>query len=128
MRYDTTDGPELLLPDRFGLKDSRPTKESDCYALGMVIYEVLSGKVPFSGLKDFIVIPKVVEGERSRMDLIQCPGFSMGIGTWTAAGWTRVTLETPAVDVFFIICHPSRFRCTQIAFMRYHSTAIILFS
>ena len=55
--------PELLRPDRFGLKDSRPTKESDYYALGMVIYEVLSGKVPFAGLKDFIVIPKVVEGE-----------------------------------------------------------------
>jgi len=32
--------PELLDPDRYGLPDSRPTKESDCYALGMVAYEV----------------------------------------------------------------------------------------
>jgi len=56
--------PELLDPDHFGLKDSKPTKESDCYALGMVIYEVLSGKFPFAPLKDFIVMRKVIEGER----------------------------------------------------------------
>ena len=32
--------PELLDPDRFGISDGRPTKRSDCYALGMVVYEV----------------------------------------------------------------------------------------
>jgi serine/threonine protein kinase len=32
--------PELLDPDRFGITDYRPTKQSDCYALGMVVYEV----------------------------------------------------------------------------------------
>ena len=31
--------PELLDPLRFG-SSGRPTRESDCYALGMVIYEV----------------------------------------------------------------------------------------
>jgi len=31
--------PELLDPPRFG-SDGRPTRGSDCYALGMVIYEV----------------------------------------------------------------------------------------
>jgi serine/threonine protein kinase len=39
--------PELLDPDRFGRENGRPTKDSDCYALGMVILEVLSGKPPF---------------------------------------------------------------------------------
>ena len=56
--------PELLDPDQFGLEDSKPTKESDCYALGMVVYEVLSGQAPFALLKDFIVVRKVMEGER----------------------------------------------------------------
>ena len=35
--------PELLDPERFGMpgsEDNRPTRQSDCYALGMVIYEV----------------------------------------------------------------------------------------
>jgi serine/threonine protein kinase len=56
--------PELLEAHQLGTKDSRPTKESDCYALGMVIYEVLSGQVPFTPYKDFIVMRKVIEGER----------------------------------------------------------------
>ena len=35
--------PELLVPDQFGTpakEGDRPTRQSDCYALGMVIYEV----------------------------------------------------------------------------------------
>ena len=56
--------PELLDPGRFGLTESRPTKESDCYALGMVIYEVLSGQTPFAPSKSSSVIWKVLEGQR----------------------------------------------------------------
>ena len=32
--------PELLDPDSFGVIGDRPTKKSDIYALGMVVYEV----------------------------------------------------------------------------------------
>ena len=56
--------PELLYPDLFGFKDSRPTKESDCYALGMVVLEVLSGQRPFASDQDFTVMRKVMGGER----------------------------------------------------------------
>ena len=56
--------PELISPQRFGLKDSRPTKSSDCYALGMVIYETISGHLPFHKHADLVVVMKVSEGER----------------------------------------------------------------
>lgn len=59
--------PELLDPQEFGLQDNGPTASSDCYALGMVIYEVLSGRVPFyhcEGHAD--IISKVIEGEHPK--------------------------------------------------------------
>ena len=55
--------PELLNPEDFDL-EGRPTKESDCYALGMVIYEVLSGRTPFAPSNAPPVIWKVLNGER----------------------------------------------------------------
>ena len=56
--------PELIAPQRFGLKSSRPTKSSDCYALGMVIYETISGNLPFHEDTDLAVFLKVIEGKR----------------------------------------------------------------
>ena len=55
--------PELLDPARFGAKNGRPTKESDCYALGMVILEVLTGKVPFQRCGSLVVMRKIYEGQ-----------------------------------------------------------------
>jgi hypothetical protein len=57
--------PELFYPEEFGMQEGRPTKASDCYALGMVMYEVLSGQLPFADYKNPYVIPlKIVEGNR----------------------------------------------------------------
>jgi serine/threonine protein kinase len=56
--------PELLHPEEFNFEKSRPTKKSDCYALGMVILEVLSEEPPFARDKEFIVMLKVIRGER----------------------------------------------------------------
>ena len=56
--------PELIAPERFGFETSRPSKSSDCYALGMVIYETISGNVPFHKHTDLTVFVKVLEGER----------------------------------------------------------------
>ena len=56
--------PELLFPEAFGLAGSRSTEASDCYALGMVIYEVLSGETPFAPYPNLAIVWKIMEGER----------------------------------------------------------------
>ena len=60
--------PELLAPERFGLKTCYPTQSSDCYALAMVVFETISGNVPFHEVPDMAVFLKVVEGERPRRE------------------------------------------------------------
>jgi len=91
--------PELLDPDRFGLRDGRPTKRSDCYALGMVILEVLSGKPPFPSYNGMAVMRKIVEGEH--------PGRPEGEeGVWFTADlwrtleqcWSLQPERRPAID------------------------------
>ena len=55
--------PERFDPVRFGVKDGRATKESDCYALGMVVLEVLSGQVPFTeDRRDYMALQKILGG------------------------------------------------------------------
>jgi len=56
--------PELFDPERLGLQESHRTESSDCYALGMVVYEVLSRRIPFYPYANFVVPTKVVEGKR----------------------------------------------------------------
>ena len=58
--------PELIDPEQFGFEKYCPTKASDCYALGMVIYETISGQLPFHQYTDLNVFFKVVRGERPR--------------------------------------------------------------
>lgn len=55
--------PELLDPGKSNLSKKHQTRESDCYALGMVIYEVLSGCTPFGTDGPFSILRKVLDGE-----------------------------------------------------------------
>ena len=55
--------PELVTPEPPGSEKNRPTKSSDCYALGMVIYETIGGQVPFHEHADLTVFVKVMKGD-----------------------------------------------------------------
>jgi len=92
--------PELLDPERFGFEKCRRTRESDCYALGMVILEVLSGQAPFPRDNPLIVMRRVIDGNR--------PGRPQGAGRawftddlWETLElcWSPQPSSRPAVEV-----------------------------
>jgi serine/threonine protein kinase len=92
--------PELLDPEQFGARDGRPTKESDCYALGMVIYEVLSGRIPFSGYEHYVVVVKVYQGERPKRPP---KGVLFTDDLWETMQlcWSSSPNDRPTVEVVF---------------------------
>ena len=86
--------PELIAPDDFGLKTSRPTKVSDCYSLGMVIYETVSGNPPFHKDRDIAVFMKVVKGERPRY----MHGFPKNLWEILEQCWMPQPSDRPSVE------------------------------
>jgi len=86
--------PERIAPDRFGFKDSRPTKPSDCYALGMVIYETITGDLPFHKDADLTVFMKVVEGERPP----RRAGFTRSLWTMLELCWAHKPNNRPSIE------------------------------
>jgi len=86
--------PELIAPERFGLKNSRPTKSSDCYALGMVIYETISGHLPFHEHTDFTVFVKVLEGKRPPRGV----SFTRSLWKMMEQCWTSQSNDRPSIE------------------------------
>ena len=87
-------GPERIDPQQFGLENSHPTKSSDCYALGMVIYETVSGKLPFHQHADLTVITKVLAGERPSRG----PGFTEGLWKMLRTCWKPQPSDRPSIE------------------------------
>ena len=91
--------PERLSPTEFGSKDSRPTTASDCYALGMVILEVLSGRVPYHQFQNTTVILMVMRGVRPGR-----PGrswFTDDLWRTMEKCWSPRPSERPTIEAIF---------------------------
>ena len=94
--------PERLDPKTFGLKDSRPTKASDCYALGMVVYEVLSGHEPFYQHGVYVVPVKVFKGERpERPQEVEGRWFTDEIWEILERCWKSNPSDRPGINCVF---------------------------
>src|ERR1700753_2121260 len=94
--------PELLDPEKFGKKHSRPTKPGDMYAFGMVVYEVLTGLDPFSHKKDvaiFSLIRLIVNGERP-VKPRNAEEIGLGSQTWKLVKecWRSDSKNRPTVE------------------------------
>jgi len=99
--------PELFDPE---IQDHRPTKCSDCYALGMVIYEVLSGHIPFERFPTWVISGKVFRGDRPER-----PQGANGVWftdeVWEVLGfcWTPQPENRPSIgDVLLCLDEASR--------------------
>ena len=94
--------PELLDPEKFGKKNSRPTKPGDMYAFGMVVYEVLTGLDPFNHKKDvaiFSLIRLIVNGERPAKPM-NAKKIGLGSQTWKFVRkcWLSDSKKRPTVE------------------------------
>jgi len=86
--------PERIAPERFGFKNSRPTIPSDCYALGMVVYETISGHIPFHKDADLTVFMKVVEGKHPPRGV----KFTAGLWAMLERCWAPKPNDRPNVE------------------------------
>jgi len=107
--------PELLDPECFG-SSGRPTRESDCYALGMMIYEVswihswrwslihpfqvLTGLQPFRRPHGYTPVPAVLRGERPEKPLdAGSLGFSHELWGLVQLCWSTSSSARPTARV-----------------------------
>ena len=89
--------PELLALDWTGLKNGRPMKQSDYYALGTVIYEVLTGWAPFSQFNHYVVIRKIMDGERPERPGVEEVWFTDGLWRMLGRCWETRPESRPSV-------------------------------
>jgi hypothetical protein len=88
--------PELFNPD---IPGNRRTKYSDCYALGMVVYEVLSGRIPFYQYENFVVPLKVFQGKRpEKPDGPERVWFTDDMWAVLERCWTPQPNERPTIE------------------------------
>ena len=91
--------PELLYSTRFGLDKGVPSKEADIYALGMTVYQVLTGKWPFYTKREVEVMNAVISGERPpRPDNAEKIGMTEVVWELLGECWREDRTKRPIIS------------------------------
>jgi len=105
--------PELVSAWRTGSK-IRASRESDCYALGMVIYEALTGLRPFRRLSNLGIAFAVVEGVRpEKPQDAKSLGFSDSLWELVQLCWSKESSDRPTAQR--LLCRLSDFSSAWVA-------------
>ena len=110
--------PELLLPENYGLIDDRPTRESDRWALAMVVYEVrihtmvfvtqyslnyaqvLSGHTPYHRFTKEFAVNEILEGKRPKKPKMAARrGFTKELWKVLEQCWAEDRNQRPVLEV-----------------------------
>ncbi|TDL22635.1 kinase-like protein [Rickenella mellea] len=98
--------PELLHPEQAGREDSRASAESDIYALGMVILETFTGKIPFHHhMRDATVVLDVTLGMRPDRPGSEATALGLSDLVWSLIEvcWQTAWRARPRID-FVLQC------------------------
>jgi len=85
--------PEIQWPEDYGTDKIVITKESDVYGMGMIVYEVLTGNMPYSKYNDTVTLAKIQAGE-----LPQRPSNGIDNSVWEFLEkcWNREPMHRPS--------------------------------
>lgn len=61
-----------VAPEVLG-EETGPSVEADVYSLGMTILEIIAGKIPYAGLRDFVIVKNILSGVRPMRPEEQIP-------------------------------------------------------
>jgi serine/threonine-protein kinase len=68
--------PDYMAPEQ--IEGQRGDQRTDIYALGTILYELLSGNIPYSGDNNLAVMAQHLKGDIPRLDKVQ-PGISQQV-------------------------------------------------
>jgi serine/threonine protein kinase len=78
--------PDYMAPEQ--IEGQRGDQRTDVYALGTILYELLSGRTPFSGDNNLAVMAQHLQGHAPRLDQLQ-PGVPLPLAAVVARSLAR---------------------------------------